>query len=56
LNGPARRLGYSIFTQGETWEELRAMAKEAVTCHFDKLAERPQVIRLHYVRDEVLAA
>lgn len=52
----ARALGYSIFTQGEDWDELRRMVKEAVTCHFEKESERPKIIRLHYVRDEVLAA
>ncbi len=52
----ARALGYSIFTQGEDWEELRRMVKDAVACHFEKHQDRPKVIRLHYVRDEVLAA
>ena len=52
----ARALGYSIFTQGEDWDDLRRMVKDAVACHFEKEAERPKVIRLHYVRDEVLAA
>ncbi len=31
----ARALGYSIFTQGETMEELRQMVRDAVRCHFD---------------------
>ena len=52
----ARALGYSIFTQGEDWDDLRAMVKDAVTCHFEKDAERPKIIRLHFVRDEVLAS
>ena len=52
----ARALGYSIFTQGEDWNDLRAMVKDAVSCYFDKETERPKVIRLHYIRDEVLAA
>ncbi len=52
----ARALGYSIFTQGEDWEDLRTMVKDAVACHFEKEPERPKTIRLHYVRDEVLAA
>lgn len=51
----ARALGYDIFTQGEDWEQLRAMVKDAVQCHFASEAERPKLIRLHYVRDEVLA-
>jgi hypothetical protein len=52
----ARALGYSIFTQAEDWEELRKMVKDAVACHFESESERPKLIRLHYVRDEVLAA
>ncbi|MDD5198415.1 MAG: hypothetical protein PHC88_01315 [Terrimicrobiaceae bacterium] len=54
----AAALGHDIFTEGETLEELRRMVREAVACHFFDLAEgdRPKVIRLHQVRDEVLAA
>jgi hypothetical protein len=52
----ARALGHSIFTQGEDWNDLRTMVKNAVACYFDKAAERPRIIRLHYVRAEVLAA
>lgn len=49
----ARALGHSIFTQGEDWNELKEMAREAVLCHFDEV-ETPRVIRLHLVRDEVI--
>ena len=49
----ARALGQSVFTEGETLEELRQNVREAVTCHFDE-GTGPRVIRLHYVRDEVL--
>ncbi len=31
----ARALGYSIFTQGETLEELKEMLLDAVDCHFE---------------------
>jgi hypothetical protein len=41
----ARALGHSIFTQAETMEELKAMIRDAVICHFDK-ESRPSVIRL----------
>lgn len=51
----ARALGHSIFTEGETEQELREMVRDAVRCHFDE-DKRPAVIRLHFVRDEVLAA
>lgn len=49
----ARALGYSIYTQAETMEELRQEVTDAVKCHFeeDKL---PHVIRLHLVKDEIL--
>lgn len=49
----ARALGHSIFTQGEDWNELKEMVREAVLCHFDE-AETPRVARLHQVRDEVI--
>jgi predicted RNase H-like HicB family nuclease len=51
----ARALGHSIFTAGETEEELHAMIKDAVACHFDE-GEAPKIIRLHYVREEVIQA
>ncbi len=50
----ARALGYSIFTDAETPEELEANARDAVRCHFEA-GELPAVIRLHYVRDDVIA-
>lgn len=54
----ATALGHSIVTQGDTLEDLREMVRDAVKCHFgDKTAgEKPDVIRLHFVRDEVLTA
>ena len=51
----ARALGYSIYTQADTLEEMRAMVRDAVCCHFDE-GERPRVIRLHLVKDEVIPA
>jgi predicted RNase H-like HicB family nuclease len=50
----AEALGESIFTQADTWEELKANVKEAVQAfYFDSAV--PASIRLHLVRDEVLA-
>ncbi len=49
----AQALGHSIFTQADSLEELREMVKDAVECHFDE-EERPRIIRLHIVRQEVL--
>ena len=51
----ASALGYGIHTQGDTIEELRRNVKEAVECYFDETMKRPTLIRLHFVRDEVLA-
>ncbi len=51
----ASALGYGIHTDGETVEELRRNVKEAVECYFDDSMKRPALIRLHFVRDEVLA-
>jgi hypothetical protein len=50
----ARALGPSIFTEADSPEELRASLRDAVRCHFDE-GEAPAIIRLHYVRDELLA-
>jgi predicted RNase H-like HicB family nuclease len=49
----AECLTESIFTQGDTWDELRANVKEAVNgFYFDQ--EKPKSVRLHLIRDEVL--
>lgn len=51
----AEALGESIFTQADSWEELRENVREAVTAfYFDRTA--PERIRLHLMRDEVLSA
>jgi predicted RNase H-like HicB family nuclease len=49
----AECLTESISTQGDTWEELRAMVKDAVEAYFFD-GPKPQSIRLHLVRNEVL--
>lgn len=51
----AAALGYGIHTEGDSIAELRMNVREAVECHFDDPALAPKVIRLHFVRDEVLA-
>ena len=51
----ARALGEPIFTQAETTDELHARVRDAVHCHFDE-GSAPKLIRLHFVRDEVIAA
>ena len=51
----ARALGQSIFTDADTMDALRAAVRDAVHCHFDEGA-RPSMIRLNFVREEVIAA
>ena len=51
----ARALGHSIYTKADTWEELREAIRDAVRCHFEP-EEQPDLIRLHAVREEVVAA
>ncbi len=51
----ARAFGHSIFTEADTTEALRQKIREAVDGHFES-GERPKLIRLHYVREEVLPA
>ncbi len=51
----AKAIGESIFTQGDSLEELKEMIRDAVRCHFDE-SNRPDLIRMHITRDEVFAA
>lgn len=48
----AHALGHAIFTQAETWEELRKNTLEAVSLHFEESAVRLSIVQLHYVKDE----
>ncbi len=51
----AECLNESIFTQADTWDELRRNVQDAISAfYFDR--PHPSVVRLHLVRDEVLAA
>jgi len=50
----ARALGEAIFTEADDLNGLREMVRDAVRCHFDE-ADLPRVVRLHWVRDELLA-
>ena len=51
----ARAIGESIFTQADTMGELHERVRDAVRCHFEAV-DQPKMIRLHFVRDEVIAA
>ncbi len=50
----ARALSESIYTEADDLPDLREQIRDAVNCHFDQ-ENKPKVIRLHFVRDEVLA-
>jgi len=50
----AEALGHSIFTVADSLKELNEMVRDAVVCHFED-AERPKIVRLHFVREEVFA-
>ena len=52
----ASALGHGIHTEADSLEELRANVRDAVDCYFDETMPRPKLIRLHFVRDEVLVA
>ena len=51
----ARALGEPIHTQADDVAQLHARVRDAVQCHFDE-GDAPKMIRLHFVRDEVIAA
>ena len=52
----AKGLDISIYTEAGTMEALRLAVREAVNCHFDETMERTGIIRLHMVKEELLAA
>lgn len=51
----ARALGESIFTEADDLLTLREQVRDAVRCHFGD-GQGPRIIRLHFVREEVIAA
>lgn len=51
----ARSVQASIITEADDLAALRDAVRDAVRCHFDE-GDRPKVIRLHLVRDEIIAA
>jgi hypothetical protein len=50
----AKALGYSIYTEADTWEELKPAIQDAITCHFDA-NDLPDLVRIHYLREEIFA-
>jgi hypothetical protein len=53
-NITARTLGASMFMEADDLEDLHAEIRDAVRCHIEE-AETPAMIRLHFVRDELIA-
>jgi len=49
----ARALGDAIFTEADDLESLHTNIRDAVRCHFDE-GNAPRVIRLHFVREQVI--
>ena len=50
----ARALNAPIFTEADTLADISDQVRDAVRCHFDE-GLAPKVIRLHLVREEVIA-
>jgi predicted RNase H-like HicB family nuclease len=50
----ARALGNSIYTEGDTWDDLKSAIQDALACHFES-EQKPRIVRLHYLREEVMA-
>ena len=51
----ARALGEAIFTAADMEAKLHVPVQDAMHCHHDE-DQWPKIIRLHFVRDELLAA
>lgn len=52
----AECLSENIFTQGNTWDAVRQNVLEAVRAFYFDQPQKPKQIRLHLVRDELLAS
>lgn len=51
----AKAVGPSIVTEADTMPELHQQLRDAVRCHFEP-AQAPKIIRLHFIREETIAA
>lgn len=51
----AKALGESIFTEADSLNELKKQIKDSAICHFEDECTRPKIIRLHYVKEEILS-
>ena len=52
----AKALGESILTEADDMSSLRTAIVDAVRCHFPDAQNRPSMIRLHTVKDEIISA
>ena len=52
----ASAVGYGIHTDADSIDELRVRVRDAVSCYFNGTPDAPKLIRLHFVRDELLVA
>jgi hypothetical protein len=52
----ARAIGESIFTQADSFKDLREYVRDAVHCHFEDEQTRPKLIQPHIVHDEGIAS
>ena len=50
----ARALGHPVFSQADTWDELRVNVLEVTALDFEESTERPRLVQLHYVKDELI--
>ena len=42
----AQALGHSIYTEADSWDELKRAVRDAVQCHFED-DRQPMLLRLH---------
>ncbi len=50
----ARALGHGKFTEADRRDELRAKVIEAVSLHFENTMDRPRLLQMYYVKDELI--
>jgi hypothetical protein len=49
-----KALGFSIFAEGDTYDERKENIRHAIHCHFEE--KLPKIYRVHFTREEVFAA
>jgi hypothetical protein len=51
----AKAVATSIVTEADTVADLHEQVRDAVRCHFEA-SQAPKIIRLHFVKEETIAA